>query len=206
MDNKTKLEELLHQRTELLSKIKEQDAFLMELNAFKRTFVKALVKEDLYVGLPLSNYEQTTNFEAVRIEDEYPLYILNIGEVHNIKQSVIPQKYTVPVNFRALRYYKKSKINKKTRDFTWYTTTILNKNEEAYFIIRDDENNSWKGCDIFDQFCQSFDHRLAFNSIEEWLGLDKDEVQAMACNLNNQNAFLKTKEKEGTLDEYFVSK
>lgn len=200
MDNKAKLEELLHQREELLNRVEEQEAFLMELDAYKRTFVKTLVKEDLYVGFPQPNYKQAADFEVVKIEDEHPLFILNIGEMQSAKRDIIPQKYAVPINFRTLRYYKKSKINKKAGSHTWYTTTVLSKDGETYFVIKDSENNTWRGRDIFHQFCQSLDCTSSFNSIEEWLGLDKDEVQAMIRALDSCKVLLGTEEKEDALN------
>lgn len=177
MDKQPDLEELLNQRTKLLDKIKKQEDFLMELDALKRTLVKTLVRNDLYMGLPLSNYTPIQNFEPVSIQDEHPLFILNPGIVPDTASGTVSTHLPIPINLRILRCYKKSKLSKATRNTTWYTTTVIKKDGHLYFVIRDDENNIWKGHDIFHQFCQAFDSLDPFVNIEQWMGLDRTDVQ-----------------------------
>lgn len=171
MGGRPSLEQALEQRKEIRAKIAKQETLLMELDALKRTFVKAMVKDHLFMGLPMSNYSNCGS-SVIQVADQWPFLILNVGEVISLSSRVI-----VPINYRVLRRYKKSKVNKRSGDDTWYTTTVLSKNDEIYLVIRDDENNVWKGPDAFTQLFRSFEGGMAFTTALQWLGVDKEEVQ-----------------------------
>lgn len=176
MENTSEIEEVIQKRYVLENKIKEQKKILGELDALKRTFVKSMVKEELYMGLPLSTYKQDKNFEIIKINDKYPFIVLNMGEWCGFKHQTTSE-LSPPINYKILRYFNKCRINKKDGENTWYTTTVLNKNEELYYIIKDDENNVWRGPNAFSNFSQLFDS-FPFSDIKQWLGLDNAEINA----------------------------
>jgi len=187
MGEKSKLEEALHEKQQLHDKIRSQEEVLMRLDALKRTFVKAMVKDDLYLGLPMSNYTKSSA-EVIRVRDEYPLFILNVGEIVNLQANCI-----IPINFRVLRWFMKSRLSKRAGEYTWYTTTVLNKHDEVYLHIQDDENNTWRGADAFAKLHRSFDGEIPFTSAAQWLGVDKEEVQMIIRSQESYKRMMKWK-------------
>lgn len=169
------LDELLMERKKLMDLLNKKEDVLGVLDAYKRTLVKALVKNESFFDLA-SDFRNDENFEIVRIEDEYPFFILNLGTLENLKQSEESTRDTVPVNFRVLRQFNKTDSKDSAGELTWYTSTILKKDDKYYFRIKDDENKIWKGPNAFYDFCKAFNHPIPFKNIEEWFGLDKNVV------------------------------
>ncbi|KAM0681649.1 hypothetical protein GINT2_000163 [Glugoides intestinalis] len=172
------LEELLSERNVLLNKLNRQEEKLDELDAYKRTIIKSLTVEDLFLGLP-SNFENQANFSILQVDDQYPLFILNPGNLQYLKQDQNNTEDIVPVNFKALRWFKKTKASKRTGEGTWYTSTIHKKDDKYYFIIKDDENNTWKGQNAFYEFSKCFEHAIPFKNVDEWIGLNKEAVKLL---------------------------
>lgn len=190
MNKKEELDAVVNERKRLQDIIKRQENHLLKMDALKRTFVKAMVSNNLCMALPIYNYtKQGTS--VIRIKDEYPLFIINIGEVVSLLAS-----YTIPINFKVLRYFKKSQNNMKAGEYTWYTTSVLSKNDEIYLYIQDDENNIWKGPHAFVQLYRSFDGGMPFSNAVQWLGADKEEVQTIISAQESYKKLLKSKSGE----------
>lgn len=171
-------EQLLVERNELLNKLNRQEDRLAEVDAYKRTIIKALTDEDLFLGLP-SNFENQPNFSILQVDDQYPLFILNPGNLQYLKQAENDTKDVVPVNFKALRWFKKTNASKRTGEGAWYTSTIHKKDDKYYFVIKDDENNTWKGQNAFYEFSKCFEHPIPFRTIDEWIGFNKEAVRLL---------------------------
>lgn len=167
MDNESIIEKLLKEKKDLSDVVKKQKESIQRLYAYRRTFIKSLVNAELSVELPVK-FEQKQDFEVLRIENG--LFLLGVGNSGRKDADGIPE------SFKVLRYFKKTINNPRANENTWYTTTVLNKNGQRYFIIKDDENNSWRGYDAFHSFVNSFAFRLPFNSVDEWIGLNNPKM------------------------------
>lgn len=169
MEPDLSLEELLKERQSICDKLTEQENTLMSLDAYKKTLIKCLCGSDFVICFP-SELERNNQKSLVNVKEEYPLVIVNYG--------LLPASKTInsaiPNNFRSLRKFKRLGSENQ---FTWYTSTVYKKKNGYLYVIQDDENNTWQGIDAFADFSKSFNNKLPFRNVHEWLGLCSDEVK-----------------------------
>lgn len=172
----SELEELLQAKKDMEDRIEQQEQQLSMLDAHKRTLVKALVTQRVATDFPVP-IEYTKDSRIVEIADTYPFYIFNIGRVVLLGPGGgCP---LMPLHYKVLRKFAKTGLCKTASDTVFYTTTVLSKNGRYVFLIKDDENNTWRGPDAFREFSSSFPDPIPFKNIVEWLGLNCKPVQEM---------------------------
>lgn len=173
------LEEGLATRQRLEEKLKQLKLRLTELNAHKNTLIMALTNNETTLDFP-SYIEYNSHPKLIKIDDALPFYIFNLGKPTGTPFSGLDSKDTsYPINYKILRKYKKSILSKSSSDEVFYTTTILKKNENFTVLIKDDENNIWKGQEAFNDFAKSFSEPIIFKNMTEWLGLNNESVRKL---------------------------
>lgn len=153
------LEELLRERKNILQQINIQEQTILSLDAYKRTLVKCLCKDQIAYSFP-TDFSFDLHSKITKIDQQFPLLILNKGKTLIAGQSF-------PINYKCLRHFRKTG---QSNEMTWYTTTILKKKDCYFFLIKDDQNNTWRGKDAFTEFTNSFEGKIPFETIQEWLG------------------------------------
>lgn len=169
------LEKLLLAKKKLEDTIEQQELRLNELDAHKRTLVKALITQRVVTHFPLS-IEYSGDSQIIEVADTYPFYIFNIGEVV-LGPDV--DGLVVPFHYKILRRFTKTSLCRTVSDTVFYTTTVQSKSGSYSLLIKDDENNTWRGPRAFAEFSGSFPDPIPFKSIGEWLGLNNEFVQEL---------------------------
>lgn len=174
------MEELLQERKTLLETMEIQEDEIMRLDAYKKTFIKCLCGDELIHSFP-TDFKFDENEKISEFNDgPFPLFVLNFG--------ILPPGKDIntgfPLNFKCLRQFNRPDSMRSTADYngyratrTWYNTTVLKKKGMYFFVIKDDENNTWRGKDAFSEFSKSFGHDIPFKSMRDWLGLNNEDVK-----------------------------
>lgn len=178
MNSNDTLETLLKENLTLENKIKQQNTKLIELEAHKKTIILSLGSKNYSTHYPI-HYDNKIK-ELIEVEDKYKFYILNIGSVENINKS---NQIIIPNNYIILKKFIKSKLIKSKSNFVFYTSTLFYKNNEYHYEIKDEENNVWKGSNVFELFKNSFNQAIPFCSIQDWFGLHNPKVQIIIKSL-----------------------
>ncbi len=167
--NMKEIEDLLTERKNKEALIEKQEKKLMELKSHKRTIVSALCGNKTFYFYP-RGIKYGKQEECIYINDEFPFYILNIGEIVDLGDGNYYRN-----NYKMVRKFVAHKNSRSSHPNIFYTTSVMIKNNnEKWFIITDDENNLIHGRDIFQSFKGWFDFELPFNTIEDWLGFTSD--------------------------------
>lgn len=196
-----KIENLLKNRIEIEATLKTQHTKISQLNAHKMTLTTALTAHTLSNDYPVvMKYSLDTN--PIEVEGKYPFYVLNLGFICESSASGSDGGIMYPCDYKVIRVFSTHRRSNSSRREILYTSSIISKGGERYYLIRDDENNMCKGKNAFELFKGWFDFELPFESIEEWLGLTHPTVlehitQPSLKRKSNENY------KAGTLDGYF---
>ena len=169
MNQDKNFEKLLSERISIADKLSQQEETILSLDSYKKTFIKCLCGNNLIYTFP-SELESNNQRKVMRINDRYPLIVLNFGFLPYSKNI----NTSLPNYFRSLRKFIKVGAED---NYTWYTSTAIRKKNGYFFIIQDDENNKWQGNDAFNEFSSCFDNPIPFKNVHEWLGFGYEEVR-----------------------------
>lgn len=166
------LEELLGSMKEMEDRMEQQETRLHVLDAHKKTLIKALVTQRVSSHFPV-HIEYNKDSQIIEVADRYPFYIFNLGKIcsHELDNGA-----AVPLYYKVLRRFAKTSFSKGSSETVFYTTTVLSKSGGYVFLIKDDENNTWRGPNAFAEFSRSFDEPIPFRTVVEWLGLTNKHV------------------------------
>ena len=155
--NKAEYDEILEKQTDLLAKLK----------AHMKTMVTALAGHTVSMTHPVP-LDYSPAGGPIVIDCRYPIYILNIG---------VTRGDQAMSGYKVMRKFWRHIESKSEREEIMYTTIVLGGIGQRYYIIRDDDNNMWKGANAFDMFRRSFSVHIPFTSIDDWLGLGYPEIR-----------------------------
>lgn len=175
MDEDKRIEELLNTHMELEQKVNSQNRKILELEAHKRALIAAMANNESSKHYP--NYiEKVTTIKLIQIESDKNLFIYNKAQIVRQDSANNNNNKVIPNNYMAVRRFMKSKMSDSLKTDVFYTTTAFMSNNIPSYVIKDDENNIWKGRDVFSSFSNSFEMPIPFESLEQWCGLDNPEV------------------------------
>lgn len=196
----TQIENALKNRKEIENMLEQQQCKVMHLEAHKKTIAFALAGPRSFNDYPIAMRYRPA-YEPVEVEDDYPFYILNIGYITNLFNKSSYNGIIYPWDYKVARRFTVHGQSKSKRREIIYTSSILYRSGEKYYLIRDDENNVWRGQDAFQQFQRAFCFPLPFADIEDWLGLGHPVVLDLIKLLIVED---KTKTGTGTLDSFLI--
>lgn len=169
-----------------------------------KTLISALSSPDCPMHTP-SQISLDATFEPVFVKDKKPFYLMNIGTLPSKNQLQFYISGVVyPVNYKILRKFKKNLFSKSIQNEVFYTTTVSQRGESKYYKITDDEGNSWTDLNAFSEFSNSFNGAFLFQSMEEWLGLENQDIQKRIALLNGYEDLMKHAKSGGVLESYFT--
>lgn len=194
-DKDTEIQHALETRQQLGARLAEQREKLMQLEAHKKTLLSALVKPKICHSYP-APIKMPSKHSVIEVPGTYPLYVLNPGLLVADPDPCTGIAY--PIGYTVLRRFAKHRKSSTERAETFYTSMIVSKGGRRFYIIKDDENNVCRGANAFEDFAAWFGHPIPFRNVEEWLGLNKKEVQQQVIQTTREPM-----SRPKTLDDYF---
>lgn len=201
-DTLSEIKKLLEEKRTDELVIKGQEKKLTTLRTHKKTLVSMLVEKQPSWHYPLS-ISNLGNTLVTTGHDFSAFYLLNVGNAPN---GIYPSHFgelQCPVNYKLLRRFIRHRTSRSVHSEILYLSLIIERNNRKYYVIKDDENNVWKGENIMPGFTASFDIQLPFNTVEEWFALHTAEVGKYTGSLNF-NITPRSQNRPFTLPEYFM--
>ena len=195
-----RVEEALEENKALLEVRRKQREQLRGLEAHRKTLVWALAGHRTSYAAP-APLPLGPGAAPLAVPDKYPFYVLSFGDFSprgELASALIPHGYKV------VRRFPRHLASSSPYPEIFYTTVLLNKSDNMYLIIKDDENNIWKGFAAFEHFRQAFGVVLPVRTAVEWLGLDRPQIKKRLMAMRNEVADRKGAAAQHSLDEYFL--
>jgi len=162
-----KIEKAIYDKTLKENNLAQKEEKLFKLDAHTKTMLSAILK--LTVPLYFPNIQSSQSFLKIIHHEKYPLFVFNLGPF-SLKNSENGVSY--PESLRVMRIFEgKTKMQNKN---IIYTTTISKRGNNCIWQIKDSDNNLLRGsANIFEEFKKWFDFELPFQSIDQWIELEK---------------------------------
>lgn len=197
-----KIADALKRRAAAKKRIHDHRNRLAELEAHKNTLISILTGCPPSKAFPIP-MKHTSPGPLLITDESFPLVVLSLGILDESSVRNSPDGIAYPSGYKILRRFAAHLASRASRREIFYTSIILSRGDTRFYIIRDDENNIWKGVDIFESFRQSFSFLIPFRNIEDWFGLTDAKIRSrIACLETYTPKQPSTAKSNSTLDRY----
>ncbi|TBU03655.1 hypothetical protein CWI36_0887p0010 [Hamiltosporidium magnivora] len=146
---------------------------------------KPIISKNLKDFVEIEKSENFMEYPAIFTDKNGTFSVFNLGKFpKNNNKQFYSSKYIYPIGYKSFRIFE-SFLSKNFRSQI-YECTILSINNCLDMEIKVDDQYKFSGSSIWSNFCQKFEYPLPFCNVEEFFGLECEELMKKIESLGDQ--------------------